>query len=112
MKRQQDDMHSAEANTAAWEATRGAFTGAARWGAVTAVLGVAGYYFSPVYRGLTVQFKIYLQMIGMTFGSMVEADHRLRVYEAQMRLQRRIARDRAKWKEFEEGYEEPSPKSG
>lgn len=51
-------------------------------------------------------------MIGMTFGSMVEADHRLRVYEAQMRLQRRIARDRAKWKEFEEGYEEPSPKSG
>lgn len=53
-----DQMQSSEANDAAWEATRGAFIGAAKWGAVTAVLGGAGYAFSPVYRGLTFQFKM------------------------------------------------------
>ncbi len=53
-----DQMQSAEANDAAWEATRGAVIGAAKWGAVTAVLGGAGYVFSPVYRGLTFQFKM------------------------------------------------------
>ena len=53
----------------------------------------------------------YLQMCGMVFGSMIEADHRLRQYEAQVRLQRRIARDRAKWQQYEEEFSEPSSKS-
>ncbi|KAM0332951.1 hypothetical protein ACHAQA_001607 [Verticillium albo-atrum] len=104
-------LETSEANEAAWEATRGAFTGAARWGAVAAVFGGAAQYFSPLYKGMTIQFKIYIQMSGMVFGSMIEADSRLREYEARMRMQRRIQRDRAKWREFEEAYSEPEPET-
>lgn len=50
-------------------------------------------------------------MCGMVFGSMIEADHRLRQYEAQVRLQRRIARDRAKWQRYEEELSAQDPKS-
>ncbi|EGY18134.1 hypothetical protein HYQ45_012388 [Verticillium longisporum] len=103
-------LQTTEANEAAWEATRGAVAGAARWGLVAAVFGGAAQYFSPLYRGMTIQFKIYIQMSGMVFGSMIEADSRLREYEARMRMQRRILRDRAKWKEFEDSYAEPEPK--
>jgi len=53
-------MKDAEAVDAGWEATRGAIYGAIKWGAVTAVLGGIGYAVSPLYRGLTVQFKVYV----------------------------------------------------
>ena len=43
-------------------------------------------------------------MSGMVIGSMMEADHSLRQYEAQIRIQRRIARERAKWKSIEDQY--------
>lgn len=43
-------------------------------------------------------------MCGMTVGSMMEADYRLRQYEAHVRMQRRIARDRAMWETFEKEY--------
>lgn len=46
----------------------------------------------------------YIQMSGMAFGSMVEADSRIRQYEAHVRMQRRIARDRAMWQRFEDEY--------
>jgi hypothetical protein len=39
-------------------------------------------------------------------GGMVEADRRLRLYEALVRRQRRIARDREAWQRYEEGFEE------
>jgi hypothetical protein len=118
-------MKGEEADNAAWEATRGAIYGALKWGAVTAALGGLGYKFSPLYRGLTIQFKVYvqttliwpcslvsvlrlqnsyIQMSGMVFGSMIEADYRLREYEARVRLQKRLQRDRAMWAKFEEQY--------
>lgn len=53
-------------------------------------------------------------MSGMILGSMIEADHRMRQYEHQVRLQRRIARDRAVWEKFEQEYPEvddPPPPS-
>ncbi|OHE97776.1 hypothetical protein CORC01_06981 [Colletotrichum orchidophilum] len=106
-----DKMKSAEADDAAWEATRGAFVGAARWGAGAAVLGAFAYKFSPLYKGLTIQFKIYMQMSAMVLGSMLEADNRLREYEARVRLQKRILRDRAKWERFEQEFlENPNEK--
>ncbi|KAB5563170.1 hypothetical protein GE09DRAFT_772835 [Coniochaeta sp. 2T2.1] len=97
-------MRDEEAVDAGWEATRGAIYGALKWGAVTAALGGLGYKFSPLYRGLTVQFKVYLQMTGMVFGSMIEADYRLREYEARVRIQKRLQRDRQMWQKFEEQY--------
>jgi hypothetical protein len=117
--RSHDLMKSEEAHDAAWEAARGAFTGAAKWGIATAILGAVGYAWSPVYRGTTIQFKVYeaarseacpqtdlfdsyIQMSGMVLGSMINADHSLREYEQNMRAQRRWMKERAKWERYEE----------
>ena len=53
-------------------------------------------------------------MSGMILGSMIEADSRMRAYEHQIRLQRRIAHDRAVWEQFELDYPEvdDAPRSG
>lgn len=45
-----------------------------------------------------------MQMSGMVFGSMIEADYRLRQYEARVRMQKRRQRERAIWQKFEEEY--------
>ncbi|KAK3952805.1 hypothetical protein QBC32DRAFT_313603 [Pseudoneurospora amorphoporcata] len=82
-----------EANEASWEACKGAISGAFKWGVGTAILGGIGYAVSPIYRGLTFQFKV-----------MLEADHRIREYEAAIRMRRRIAADQARWRQFEETY--------
>ncbi|KAI1084249.1 hypothetical protein F5B20DRAFT_524162 [Whalleya microplaca] len=94
-------LNSDDANEAQWEAARGAALGAVKWGAASAVLGGVGWVFSPLYRGLTIQFKVYLQMSGMIVGSMIEADYRMRQYEQHVRMQRRIAHNRAMWGEYE-----------
>lgn len=94
-----------------------------QWGIYAAILGGAGYAMSPIYRGLTIQFKVYvchlrmvdemlnlssfIQMSGMILGSMLEADYRLREYEAKVRMQKRMIRDRAVWDSFEKEYEQP-----
>lgn len=78
---------------------------------------------SPIYRGLTIQFKVYvsylptriyltktfrfLQMSGMVMGAMLEADHRLRAYEAKVRMEKRMMRDRAIWDQYEQQYDQP-----
>jgi hypothetical protein len=46
----------------------------------------------------------YLQMSGMIIGSAVEADQRLRLFEAQVRAKRRMVRDQALWRSFHEEY--------
>ncbi|EAA32149.1 hypothetical protein GE21DRAFT_7726 [Neurospora crassa] len=93
-----------EANQASWEACKGALSGAFKWGVASAMLGGLGYAVSPMYRGFTIQFKVYIQMSGMVLGGMLEADHRIREYEKTMRMRRRIAADQAMWKQFEETY--------
>lgn len=40
-------------------------------------------------------------MSGMILGGMIEADHRLRLYEYQMKMQRRVQRDQARWERYE-----------
>ncbi|EPE02951.1 imidazoleglycerol-phosphate dehydratase [Ophiostoma piceae UAMH 11346] len=88
--------HDKEANAASWEAVHGALYGAAKYGAFMGILHGVGHALSPVYRGLTIQFKVYIHMSGMVLGSMLEADSRLRQYEADMRHQRRVARHQAR----------------
>ncbi|KAF2095238.1 hypothetical protein NA57DRAFT_79727 [Rhizodiscina lignyota] len=94
-----------EINAAAWEAARGAVTGAVRWGIYSGLVGAAAYFYSPIYRGLTIQFKVFLQMSGMCIGSMIEADQRLRLYETQVRRQKRLQRDAAVWQRYEAEFE-------
>ncbi|MCJ1318370.1 hypothetical protein MMC15_003698 [Xylographa vitiligo] len=81
-----------DANAAASEAFKGAAVGAAKYGLPLALLSLAGLALSPVYRALTLQFKLFLQMSGMTLGGMVEADRRLRGYEAVVRRRKRVER--------------------
>lgn len=45
-------------------------------------------------------------MSGMTIGSMIEADRRLREYEATVRRNKKLARDAAVWDRYEGLYEE------
>lgn len=40
----------------------------------------------------------------MVLGGMIEADHRLRLYEYQVRMQRRVQREQAKWERYKEEF--------
>ena len=53
-------LDSKELEDAQWEAARGAVQGAVKWGAFSAALGGVAYAYSPLYRGLTIQFKVYV----------------------------------------------------
>ncbi|KAH7074599.1 hypothetical protein BKA63DRAFT_316633 [Paraphoma chrysanthemicola] len=95
-----------ETNQAAWEAAKGAAWGGTKWGAAFAIFGGVAYTLSPLYRGLTVQFKTYIQMSGMIVGGYLEAERRMYMYQYNIRHQRRIARDTEVWRRYEEDYEE------
>ncbi len=56
--RSRDAAKDAEAEAAAWEATKGAGYGALKYGTLMALLGGLAYAASPLYRGFTIQFKV------------------------------------------------------
>ncbi|KAI9646598.1 hypothetical protein NHQ30_004593 [Ciborinia camelliae] len=103
-------LRNEEANAAAWEAGRGALAGGAKWGLFAAALGGAGYALSPIYRGLTIQFKVFIHMGFMVMGGSLEADRRIREYEARVRMEKRLIRDRAAWDQYEEEYKQSASK--
>jgi len=91
-----DITRTSHADSAAREAMMGALAGAAKWGIISA-LGAVGCYFAlPLFRGLTIQFRVYLWMCPTTIGSMMEADRRLRRYEAMVRSEHRFQADAAR----------------
>ncbi|KAM3417664.1 hypothetical protein BST61_g5900 [Cercospora zeina] len=95
-----------EINEASWVAARGAAAGAAKWGLLALAAAAAGHVFSPLYRGLTFQFKVFLQMSGMTAGAIIDADRRLIAHEAMVRNRKKIARDAEVWRSYEEDYQQ------
>ncbi|KAF1933600.1 uncharacterized protein M421DRAFT_415939 [Didymella exigua CBS 183.55] len=95
-----------ETNQAAWEAVKGGAYGGVKWGAFFAVAGGVAYAVSPLYRGLTVQFKTYIQMSAMIFGGMVEADARMLRYHHAVRSHKKLQSDMAVWRAYENEYEE------
>ncbi|EKD14893.1 imidazoleglycerol-phosphate dehydratase [Drepanopeziza brunnea f. sp. 'multigermtubi' MB_m1] len=125
-------LRSEEASDAAWEAGRGAVVGAAKWGFFSAILGGVGWRISPIYKGLTIQFKVcqvgnirtqlgrmwnvkwkancVSMLKGMILGACLEADQRVREYEAKVRMHKRMVRDRAVWESYEKEFKEPSEK--
>jgi hypothetical protein len=66
------------------------------------LLSIAGHVMSPIYRNLTVQFKVFLLMSGMVVGGAIEGDRRLREYETIMRIRKREW-EREKARERERG---------
>ncbi|KAL8870679.1 MAG: hypothetical protein Q9174_003334 [Haloplaca sp. 1 TL-2023] len=102
-----------EQDAANSEALRGAVVGAAKFGLVTLALGFAGTILSPIYRNLTIQFKVYIQMSGMTLGGWIEADRRLRSYEFRAlnaRRKEKLKEDEKVWKKWERLIEEEENK--
>ncbi|MCJ1331450.1 hypothetical protein MMC10_008140 [Thelotrema lepadinum] len=77
--------NDSEANAAASHALRGATVGACKYASPAILLSLAGHVMSPVYRGLTIQFKVFLVLSGAIVGGAVEGDRRLREYEAERR---------------------------
>ncbi|TKX25864.1 hypothetical protein C1H76_1707 [Elsinoe australis] len=104
-------LNNPETDEASWAAARGAVAGAARWGLYGAIAAGVGYAVSPLYRGLTIQFKAFLQMSSMTFGSIIEADRRLREHEVMVRHQKKIARDAEVWRRYETEYQRAAQNS-
>lgn len=47
----------------------------------------------------------------MILGACLEADSRVREYEAKIRMQRRLMRDRAVWEDYEREYAEAGHES-
>ncbi|KAL8908227.1 MAG: hypothetical protein Q9207_000948 [Kuettlingeria erythrocarpa] len=92
---------TAEQAAASSAALRGAAVGAAKFGGASLLLAVVGTLVSPLYRNLTIQFKVFLQLSGMTLGGWIEADRRLRGYEFWRLMEQRRARDEAVWREWE-----------
>lgn len=45
----------------------------------------------------------------MILGSSIEADASIRRYEAKVRMEKRMMRDRAVWEQYEQEYEQPAP---
>ena len=43
-------------------------------------------------------------MSGMVMGAWIEADYRLLEYEARVRMQRRLSKERAVWQAYEKEY--------
>ncbi|KAI0096007.1 hypothetical protein GGR51DRAFT_62264 [Nemania sp. FL0031] len=105
-------LDTEEAKHAQMEALRGAGVGAFKWGAAAAIFGGMGYAMSPIYRGLTIQFKVYIQMSSMILGGMIGADSRMRRYEHHVRTQRMIARDVAMWQDLAEDDDPPPSPTG
>ncbi|PZD33754.1 DER1 domain containing protein [Pyrenophora tritici-repentis] len=58
-----------ETNQAAWEAARGALIGGTKWGAFFAVAGGVAYAFSPLYRGLTIQFRTTITALAVALSA-------------------------------------------
>lgn len=50
-------------------------------------------------------------LTGMIMGACLEADHRIRQYEAKVRMQKRMVRDRAVWERYEQEFDEHPPPS-
>ncbi|KAF2666338.1 RNI-like protein [Microthyrium microscopicum] len=81
-------------------ALQGGVSGAARWGFISALAGATAMYFSPVFRGVTVQYKVFLQMASMTMGGFIEADRRMVAHELVVRQRKRAERQRVLRQEF------------
>nr|POE65138.1 hypothetical protein CFP56_34806 [Quercus suber] len=45
-------------------------------------------------------------MSGMTLGSMIEADQRLRMHEVQVRGRKKLARDAEVWRQYQQDFDE------
>jgi hypothetical protein len=84
-------------------AARGFAVGAARFGCISLITHILLSRFHPVYRGLTIQFKVFVQISAMTLGGCIFAEKRVTEYNDFVRRRNRaLDRSRRAWSEEQE----------
>jgi len=84
-------------------AARGFATGALRFGSISILSHFALNSLHPVYRGLTIQFKVFIQLSAMTLGGCIFAEKRVSEYNDMVRRRNRaLERSQRAWGEEQE----------
>ncbi|RMD41205.1 hypothetical protein DV735_g3887, partial [Chaetothyriales sp. CBS 134920] len=84
-------------------AVKGFLAGAGRFGAISMLAHLALNRTHPIYRGLTIQFKVFIQISAMMLGGYIFAEKRVAEYNDAVRTRRRaLARSALAWNEEQE----------
>lgn len=84
-------------------AAQGFASGALRFGSISLLSHLALVRLNPIYRGLTVQFKVFIQLSAMTLGGCIFAEKRVSEYNDMVRRRNRaLERSQRAWSEERE----------
>ena len=84
-------------------AAKGFMIGAARFGCISLLAHIALMRIHPVYRGLTIQFKAFIQLSALTLGGCIFAEKRVTDYNDMVRIRNRaLQRSARAWSEEQE----------
>ena len=84
-------------------AAQGFANGALRFGIISFATHFVLNRYTPVYRGLTIQFKVFIQLSAMTLGGCIFAERAVGGFNEEVRKRRRsLARSQRVWEEEEE----------
>jgi hypothetical protein len=87
-------------------AAAGFASGALRFGTISFISHFVLNRYTPIYRGLTIQFKVFLQISAMTFGGVIFAEKAVGEFNESVRRRRRgLERSRRAWEEEREWRE-------
>lgn len=84
-------------------AAQGFASGALRFGSISILSHIALNSINPLYRGLTIQFKVFIQLSAMTLGGCIFAEKRVSEYNDMVRRRNRaLERSHRAWSEEQE----------
>lgn len=84
-------------------AAQGFATGALRFGLISFATHFVLNRYTPIYRGLTVQFKVFIQISAMTLGGCIFAERAVSDFNDEVRRRRRaLERSRRAWEDERE----------
>jgi hypothetical protein len=84
-------------------AAQGFATGVLRFGSISLLTHLLLNPLNPIYRGLTLQFKVFIQLSAMTLGGCIFAEKRVSEYNDHIRRRNRaLERSARAWSEEKE----------
>jgi len=84
-------------------AAQGFAGGALRFGSLSILTHIILNPINPIYRGLTIQFKVFIQLSAMTLGGCIFAEKRVTDYNDMIRRRNRaLERSQRAWSEEQE----------
>ena len=94
-------------------AGQGFASGALRFGTISLLTHFALVRVNPIYRGLTVQFKVYIQLSAMLLGGCIFAEKSVSEFNDNVRRRNRaLERSRRAWSEEQEIREMAEKRQG